>query len=53
MEGYRIGDGKAGEGGDLVDDAVGIVRGRVTRRIVFGFMRRRTLGMETRSRSRL
>ena len=28
MEGYRIRDGKAGEGGDLVDDAVGIVRGR-------------------------
>jgi hypothetical protein len=28
VERYRIGDGKAGEDGDLVDDAVGIVRGR-------------------------
>jgi len=28
VEGYRIGDGKGEEGGDLVDDAVGIVRGR-------------------------
>ena len=27
MEGYRVGNGKAGEGGNLVDDAMGVVGG--------------------------